>query len=88
MTIQQLRCFVTAARYLNIRRASEELYIAQPAVTHHIQKLENELNVMLFHRVNRQIRLTEQGRIFYKDAIEILEQIDKAVEHVHRPPST
>ena len=86
MTIQQLRCFVTAAKYLNIRRAAEELYIAQPAVTHHIQSLENELNVLLFVRSNRQIRLTEQGKVFYKEAVDILDQIETAVDRVHLSP--
>jgi len=85
MTIQQLRCFVSAAHWQSIRRAADELYISQPAVTHHIQNLENELNVQLFQRINQQIRLTEQGKVFYKDAIDILERINMAVERVHMP---
>ena len=84
MTIQQLRCFVTAARLLNIRRAAEELFLSQPAVTHHIHALEEELDTQLFLRENRQIRLTEPGRIFFIDAVDILERISLSVEHVHQ----
>lgn len=53
MEIKWLKTFVVAAKYENLRKASEELYVTQPAVTKHIKRLENELHVELFERKGR-----------------------------------
>ena len=43
MNTTQLECFVSVANYLNFSRAAEELRITQPAVSHQIRTLEDEL---------------------------------------------
>ena len=47
------KIFVLVAKEKNITKASEILNISQPAVTKHIQNLENELNTVLFIREKR-----------------------------------
>ena len=47
------KIFVLVAKEKNITKASEILNISQPAVTKHIQNLENELNTILFIREKR-----------------------------------
>ena len=50
MNTIQLECFVTAAEHLSFSKASQVLKITQPAVSHQIQSLEEELDVKLFDR--------------------------------------
>ena len=51
MDLRQLRYFIQAARRQNFRKASEDLRIAQSALTRQIQYLERELGFLLFDRV-------------------------------------
>ena len=56
-------------------RASEELFISQPAISQSIKKLESELGGTLFLRSNKGMELTEEGKMFYsyiKDALELI----------------
>ena len=48
-----------------------QLHVTQPAVTQQIQSLEKELNVKLFIRTTRTVRLTEEGKVFLNDAREL-----------------
>ena len=45
MNTFQLRCFLTLAQTLNFARAAQQLSVTQPAVSHQIRALEEELNV-------------------------------------------
>lgn len=72
MNTVQLECFVAVTEHLNFSKASEELNISQPAVTHQIHSLENELNVNLFVRTSKSVKLTEEGILFLSDARYIL----------------
>ena len=68
MNISQLECFLSVADHLSFAKAAEELSISQPAASHQIQSLENELGGKLFHRTTRTVTLTEAGREFLDDA--------------------
>jgi DNA-binding transcriptional LysR family regulator len=58
----RLQVFHTVAKRLNFTRAAEELFISQPAVTRHIQELEQQFKVKLFERNGTRIRLTVAGQ--------------------------
>lgn len=77
MNTQELKCFIVAADRLNFTRAAQELYVTTPTITHHIQKLEQELGVQLFIRDSKSVRLTAAGEIFYHDAHDILLRIER-----------
>ena len=49
----QLECFTEVANFLNFSRAAEHLRITQPAVSHQINTLEDELGVKLFLRTSK-----------------------------------
>lgn len=75
------RLFVLVADEKSITRASEKLYISQPAVSKQIKKLENELNTTLFNRKN--MELTKNGKKLYnqlKPIMSELERIEKSFE--------
>lgn len=72
MNTTQLECFLAVANFLNFSRAADRLKITQPAVSHQISTLEDELGVKLFFRTSRNVRLTQEGYLFTKYAGEIL----------------
>ena len=43
MDIKWMKTFIVAAKYENFRKASEELFLTQPAITKHIKRLEENL---------------------------------------------
>lgn len=58
--------FYEVATTQNLSKAAQNLYISQPAVTKSIKKLEENLNLSLFTRTSRGVRLTPEGKILYK----------------------
>lgn len=74
MNTQQLECFICVADKLNFTKAAEELFLSTPTVTHHIKNLEKELGTKLFIRNSRMVQLTDNGKLFYGDAKEILDR--------------
>lgn len=77
MDIRQLKYFVAVANTRNFTRASEQLHIAQPPLSRQIQLLEGELGVQLIMRNTRPLKLTEAGRVFYEQALQILNRLDQ-----------
>lgn len=63
---------------------AEKLYCTQPAVSIKIKKLEDELNTVLFERINNRLYLTEQGKIFKQYTAQILQLITTSKEHLHQ----
>src|SRR3546814_13609691 len=87
MDLRQLRYFVAVARERNFTRAAETLHIAQPPLSRQIQLLEEELGVTLISRATRPLRLTDAGRLFNEQAMQILgrvEQLKVATQRVGR----
>ncbi len=58
MNITQMKYFITAAKCLNFTKAADKLFITQPALSRQIASMEAELNMQLFIRNNRSVRLT------------------------------
>ena len=56
-----LQYFLTVAQELNITKAAEALYIAQPTLSKQMMDLEQQLGKKLFIRGKRKLRLTEEG---------------------------
>lgn len=70
----RLRVLVAVARTGSVTAAAQELHYSQPAVSHHLARLEAETGAKLIQRVGRGIRLTEAGRLLAERAEEILRE--------------
>lgn len=57
----RLRVFSSVAKNLSFTKASQELFISQPAITKHIQELETMYQTRLFERMGNKILLTVQA---------------------------
>ncbi|MGF6527968.1 LysR family transcriptional regulator [Variovorax sp. PvP013] len=77
MDLRQLRYFVAVVATKNFTRAAEQMHIAQPPLSRQIQLLEDELGVQLLHRNSRPVRLTEAGRVFHEQALQVLHRVDQ-----------
>lgn len=77
MDLRQLRYFVAVATTKNFTRAAEQMHIAQPPLSRQIQLLEEELGVQLVLRSTRPVRLTEAGRLFYEQSLQVLHRVDQ-----------
>jgi LysR family nitrogen assimilation transcriptional regulator len=82
MELRSLHYFVRIAELGSITRASAHLQIAQPALTRHIQRLEDELDAALFTRANRGVRLTEAGQKLLDSAERILRDVERAGDEI------
>ncbi len=78
MDLKQLRYFHEIARLGSFTRAADSLYVAQPAVSVAIRKLEAELDLTLFHRHDRKVTLTDEGARLLPHAQRILQAVDDA----------
>jgi LysR family nitrogen assimilation transcriptional regulator len=76
MDLRKLRYFVGVAEAGGFRRASETLFIAQPALSRQIRELEHELDMKLFDRGILGVQLTPEGRNLLVEGKEILERVD------------
>jgi LysR family nitrogen assimilation transcriptional regulator len=82
MELRSLHYFVRIAELGSITRASAHLQIAQPALTRHVQRLEDELDAPLFTRANRGVRLTEAGHKLLESAQRILRDVERAGDEI------
>lgn len=78
MELRQLKHFVAVAENGSISAAARHLFLAQPAISASIKKLEGELKMPLLHRRERGVCLTEAGEQFLQHARQILQQTKDA----------
>ena len=72
------KCFCVVAEEKNISKASEILYISQPAVSFSIKELEKELNQTLFIRKSKGVELTPFGKVLYNKIKDAINQFSEA----------
>ncbi|MFA7668172.1 MAG: LysR substrate-binding domain-containing protein [Burkholderiaceae bacterium] len=71
--IHQLQCFVAVAEELHFGRAAQRMHLTQPPLSRQIKLLEARLEVQLFERSGREVRLTAAGAAFLGGAREVIQ---------------
>ena len=61
MTITQLHYLIAVAEHQNFTVAAEKSFVTQPTLSMQVAKLEEELNIKLFDRSSKPIKLTAVG---------------------------
>jgi LysR family hydrogen peroxide-inducible transcriptional activator len=89
MTITQLKYVLAVAKYQNFTAASEKCFVTQPTLSMQIQKLEDELGVIIFNRKKKPIQLTaigeklvEQAKIIVDESQRITDIVDQQKGYV------
>ena len=80
--IKDMRAFFAIVEEGNISHAAQRLDVAQPALSRQMKRLEEKLNVKLFERGSRRIRLTDAGRVLYGRVENILGMVDGTVREI------
>lgn len=84
MTLNQLLYFQKVAKIQHFRQAAAELNISQPSLSRSMASLEEELNMILFEKVGRNVHLTKYGKIFLEHVNRILEETELAKERMRQ----
>ena len=82
MELTPLRYFVAVAKELHFRRAAAKLNITQAPLSAAIKKLEDELDLQLFERTSRSVKLTAAGSLFLIEAEAVLKRADTAISRM------
>jgi len=82
MELRQLRTFIAVAELRHFARAASLCNLSQPAVSHQIALLEEELGAKLLNRASRRVSLTVAGEVFLEEARRILGAVDRANERM------
>jgi len=69
----RLKVFFTVANRLSFTKAAKELFITQPAISKHIQELEEQYKIKFFERNGSKISLTNAGELLLKHTKNIFE---------------
>ena len=85
MNTFQLECFLAVAENLSFARAAEQLNVTQPAVTHQIHSLEEELGAKLLKRTTRTVEMTAAGYAFLGDSRNIIALSIRAKKRFETP---
>ena len=77
MTITQLKYTLAIAEHKNFTKAAESCFVTQPTLSTQIQKLEDELHVIIFDRGKKPIELTDVGRKIVFQARNIVNEAER-----------
>lgn len=82
MEIRQLNYFIRAAELLHFTEAAAACFVTQSTLSQQIKQLEEELGMLLFDRIGKQVQLTEAGQLFLQHARKIILDIKKSKQAV------
>ena len=82
LEIRQLKYFAAVVDYGSISRASGQIGVTQPSLSQQVRNLEIELGFPLLVRSTSGVEMTAAGRRFYREAVEILRDLDEACADV------
>ena len=82
--LRLLRYFVAVAEELHFGQAADRLHISQPSLSRAVRDLEQSVDVQLFTRTNRRVRLTDAGRHLLEEAPGLLGEFERLLSETQR----
>ena len=82
--LKQLECFVAVGEELHFGRAARRIFMTQPPLSRQIRLLEHELDLQLFVRNSRSVKLTPAGTVFLQEARRLLGMAKHAAQAAQR----
>lgn len=83
MNLPQLHYFRKLAQLEHYTKAAQELFISQPSLSASISSMEEELQVKLFQKTGRNVRLTKEGKEFYHYVCRALDTLQEGIDLAH-----
>jgi LysR family transcriptional regulator, benzoate and cis,cis-muconate-responsive activator of ben and cat genes len=80
--LRHLRYFIAVAKHGSFNRAAQSLHLTQPALSRQVRDLEEELATPLLVRGTNAVTLTQAGKVFYEEALEVIGRAELAVQRV------
>lgn len=80
VTLERMRTFVRVAERGSLSAVARELGVGQSTVTRHLAELEAALGVSLLSRTTRRVTLTDEGRSYHAESLNILRLVEAAGE--------
>ena len=77
MNLEYLKVFVDLAKSGNMRKTASNLGITEATVSYRLRQLENMVGNELFSRDSKKLEITQFGKEFYPDAIQVVSIIDR-----------
>jgi LysR family transcriptional regulator, hydrogen peroxide-inducible genes activator len=84
MTITQLRYVLAVAEYRNFTLAADKCFVTQPTLSMQIQKIEDELSILIFDRSKKPIQITDIGQKIINQAKNIVNEADRIQDIVEQ----
>jgi len=84
--LRHLRYFLAVAEESHFTRAAAKLHVTQPTLSHQIRELEGQLNLPLFDRIGRRVKLTAAGEMLLPHARRVVRELtdaQAALEELH-----
>lgn len=84
MEFKELEVFVTLVELKSFSKTAKVLNLSQPTVSIHIKNLEEELDMVLFVRSTRDMKITDEALLLYKEAKELILKKNQVMEYFMR----
>lgn len=84
MTIQQIKYFLVLAKELHFWNTAEKVFISQSSLSRQIQALEDELQIQLFERDKRNVKLTNAGKFLQEHWREKIKEFDQIIRQAKK----
>ncbi len=84
INFQHLNYFLIAAKHLNFSDAAEELYISYSTLSKAMSRLETQMDIKLFEKDGRNIKLTKYGKIFAGYVSKAITELKNGIDEIER----
>ena len=82
MDFKQIEAFISVAKYKSFSKAANNIFLSQPTISAQISALEKDLNVQLFDRTSKEVKLTSYGETFLDYALDMINTRNSALSHL------